>query len=178
MKHQKKYLSILTILSLLIWSCTNASDEKEGRGYLIKNNIDCLFGFNGSSNIVKGIAHSGIYFNKVDTTNRYSITFSKSIKELGNGNIGSMSATVWVSAKNLNCDAKFVVGTSNNGELTSWNGLHLKDVIKTPITWYPMKLEVDLTKINPNDILSVYVWNVGVEDVFVDDFEIEFFDKK
>lgn len=172
-------LLIVFTLSLSIFSCKSPNTQKEKEGGIIKNNIDCLFGYNNTINITQGKAHSGVYFSKIDTVNRFGLTFVKQIKDLYTGKVGSLKASVWVSAKSLNSDCKLVVATTNaNGQSTSWNGFNLKEIIKTPSEWVEAKLDVDISAINPEDVLAIYVWNTGKEEVYVDDFEIEFFERK
>ncbi|MGR6088506.1 MAG: hypothetical protein ACU4F9_10045 [Arcticibacter sp.] len=42
--------------------------------------------------------------------------------------------------------------------------------------WNPMKAKMDLPAelIKPNDVISVYVWNKGFQNVYIDDFEVQF----
>lgn len=42
--------------------------------------------------------------------------------------------------------------------------------------WTPLKSNMDLPteRIRPNDVISVYVWNKGFQNVYVDDFEVQF----
>lgn len=173
-----KLLIVLTLL-ISIFSCKNSKNNKANEGGIIKNNIDCLFGFNNNLNITQGKAHSGVYFSKIDTINRFSLTFVKQIKDIYTGKVGSLKASVWVSAKSLNFESKLVVATTNTqGQNTSWNNLNLKEIIKAPSDWVEAKLDVDINSINPEDNLAIYIWNTGKEEVYVDDFEIEFFERK
>jgi hypothetical protein len=42
--------------------------------------------------------------------------------------------------------------------------------------WTPMKANMDLPteRIKPNDVISIYVWNKGFQNVYIDDFEVQF----
>jgi hypothetical protein len=166
-----KKILYLFIISIIISSCGNDKNV-----YL--NDFDQLGDWGcGSSMLKTGDAHSGMYYCGLDSTNEYSLTFVRQLKNIDVQNISSINLSAWVRTKTVPSKAVLVVTIDSTGGPVKYMGIALKDEVFNPSEWTEIKQRFDdiPSGLNPNDVLKVYLLNSGKESVDIDDirFKVE-----
>ncbi len=169
---KKISLLLSSVLLLGIYSCS----KKNKSDLVFSNDIDSQCGWNSKALVIKGTAHSGNYYTKVDSSIIYSDGFLAPIADISNKKFKGVKANVWALFKNMNADAKLVVSVEKNGQPLAWNASPLKNSIKNPDQWTSIACvvnipaEADLS----SAYVKVFVWNLSKETILIDDFEVEF----
>jgi hypothetical protein len=166
-----KRIFYMLIISAVISSCGNDKN-------VYVNDFDQLadWGYN-SSMLKSGGAHSGIYYCGLDSNDNYSLTFSKSIKNLGVPNLSSIKISAWVRVRSIPSKAVLVVTIDSAKGPVKYMGIGLKDAVFNSNEWIEIKETFsDIPSgLNPDLKLKIYLNNACKENVDIDDvrFELE-----
>jgi len=167
-----KNILYIFILAGIITSCGNENND-----HVFKNDFDQLGDWQYQSPMLKkGNAHSGIYYCGLDSTNDYSITFQRDLRDFPVQNVKIINASAWVRTKSLPSKATLIVTIDSVGGAVKYMGLPLKDFVTAPDQWTEIKGSLEAPEsLHPDFFLKVYLYNVGKENVDIDDirFEIE-----
>lgn len=116
--------------------------------------------------------HSGFSSSVTDSTHPYSLGFSKIIENIGADKFKEVEVTYWIYTKSDLAKAHTVFSVDFSGKNIDWSG-RLAPLKKE--AWIEVKEIYKLSgKAQPNNQLSVYVWNVSKEEVLIDDLKIRF----
>ncbi len=125
----------------------------------------------------KGIAHSGVFSQRVGPDKEYSHGFTLPITQIYSAPLKKMKVSVWVNATEINAPVYLVLDV-----LVPGNNEHLKFLQKdlSPLLqkkggWRFCSAEMDLSGIKTrNVIVKAFVWNNQHQNLWIDDFTIEF----
>jgi hypothetical protein len=165
-----KHLFYLLLLSVIVTSCGIESNNNA-----FKNDFDQLADWCYNSPMLKkGTAHSGIYYCGLDSTNDYSITFQRFVKDLPIQNPKTINASAWVRTKSLETKATLIVTIDSIGGAVKYMGIPFINFVTAPDQWTEIKGTLEIpANVNADNFLKVYVNNVGKESVDIDDILIE-----
>jgi hypothetical protein len=164
----KKILYLL-IIPIIISSCENDKN-------VYVNDFDQLADWGYSSPMLKsGGAHSGIYYCGLDSNDNYSLTFSKSLKNLEVSNLTSIKISAWVRAKSIPSKAVLVVTIDSATGPVKYMGIGLKDAVFNANEWTEIKETFsDIPSgLNLDNKLKIYLNNAGKEQIDIDDVRFE-----
>jgi hypothetical protein len=141
----------------------------------ITNDLEGFGGW-GLTGIVKGNSHSGEYAYKVDSTQLYSLTFKKTLKEISSKPVKKIKASVWVYFTSKEVEGGFIVSIDPPEDKSIiWEAADLKKFITMPNQWIQITSESTVPEnIDPSNIISIYAYNTGKKEFLLDDFEITF----
>jgi hypothetical protein len=169
----KNIMFFLFITALLaVAGCNNNSDfvatykcDVNGKGDWI--NCKTLGNYGG----VKGD-----YCSKVDSSNEYSLGFSKLMSEISPHQIKRISVSVWVKLTDLSKTSSLVVQVSNaNNENILWSSHDLNPLVKDVNQWCRIDVEDVLPDYETEGARAgIYVWNPNKTMVYIDNYEIRF----
>ena len=121
---------------------------------------------------------SGSRSYKTNSEYPYSATLSINYKDIGNFDTCRFVISVNVFIKE-GALADLVFHTTRNEKTQVWEPLHLHDTIAQFNTWQEISFTYNNNNnILPDDLVKVYVWNNGQEEVYIDDFRIEVINKE
>lgn len=119
------------------------------------------------------LSYSGDYSVKLDTSDRFSPTYSVSVEGLG----FPPSTTINVTASALTyltsgSEGNIVITVERSGKTVYWNAIGLQEFSVANI-WSRVTLEKNLPQdLMLKDLIKIYVWNNGYNEIFVDDMKI------
>jgi hypothetical protein len=160
----------LLLVAIIFSSCGNENSDN-----VFKNDFDQLANWGYQSPMLKsGGAHSGVYYCGLDSTNDYSLTFQRYIKDIPVKNLKTVNASAWVRTKTIDTKATLIVTIDSIGGAVKYMGIPFINFVTAPEQWTEIKgtLEVP-ANVNPENFLKVYVNNVGKESADIDDVKIE-----
>ena len=108
------------------------------------------------------------------TSNLFSKTIQKSLRELSAKQSSEILITCKSLLMDLNSEAVLVASLHRNNQQYYWQGIKLKDYILKPATYTSTYLLLNLKaqKIQPDDVLKIYIWNLGQKAVYIKDLKI------
>jgi hypothetical protein len=116
--------------------------------------------------------HSGFSASVIDSAHNYSLGFSKPIENISNDKFKEVEVSYWVFAKSDQAKANTVFSVDFNGKNVDWSG---RAVPFRKDAWTEVKETYKISdKAQPNNQLSVYVWNTSKEELLIDDFKLRF----
>jgi hypothetical protein len=122
--------------------------------------------------------HSGSFSNKLDTNNRFGATFQLKLKDISERKIKKLKVCFWVLLNAENATSKFVVEVKDKDKnKVFYLAKNIDETVKTTKKWtkvdYEFTFPDENCKLGENTI-SMYVWDLGKSDIFVDDERVEF----
>src|ERR1017187_4760350 len=122
--------------------------------------------------------HAGEYSNKLDSTSIYGVTFKLKFKDISDLAVKKVKISFWVLKSNVNDSSKFVVEVSDKDKnKVFWIAKNIEELVKSPQKWVKVSLEFAFLKESitlPDNIISIYAWNLGKNEIYIDDEKIEF----
>jgi len=166
----KKVLLFVAMAAILV-ACNNKS---KNNGTTFTNDLDNVKMWNNPVNLVKGIAHSGVYSCKLDTSNIFSYGFNSILGDVLTKLPKKVNVSIWAYSLTANPDASIVIEINNNGQQIFWKNAGFNAVTKAK-EWMEVKASFDLpANLDLKNEIRVYVWNPKKLEFYVDDFNISF----
>ncbi len=117
--------------------------------------------------------HSGSSASVSDSTHPYSLGFRKTIKNISSTKIKKVKFSYWVYSMNDSINATTVFSVDFNGKNISWEGRPLK--VEELNKWVYKIEEFGLPRdAQPNNEVSLYIWNNAKQEIWLDDLKVEF----
>jgi hypothetical protein len=174
-----KKILLFTVLSVILFSSCNSGSEAEFTNDLekvsdsAKTAVNAKF-WSGPEPVVKGIAHSGVFSSKLDSSNIYSFGFKSDFATALKNTPNRVYVKLWVYSLQPNPDATVVAAISNNGKEKFWKNSALLGVRKVN-EWTQVRVIFDFpSDLDLKDVLSIFVWNPNKRELYIDDFDISF----
>ena len=179
-----KKLFVLPALLVLLFSsgCIKKNGQMGKSVFSISNDLESSGGFSGNENnvytLVKESAHSGVIACRIDSINKYGYLFRTRINQLPVTNFKKIKFSCWCSLNDAASKASLVISIDDNtGKQLLWSGNEINKTVKTPKEWGEVSVDADLSKFNqPDNKISIYVWNNSNAAIYSDDYKIEFFE--
>ena len=168
----KKIISLCLLLSFA--GCKNSGKQK---GLMYYNDFESIKGW-ADVLLEKKPVHSGIYSNRLDTVNRYGETLKLTFKEISEKLIKKVKVSYWVYLSDASSKGKLVLEINQPDKKNLlWTAKNIEEFAKTPGQWIEIKLEFSFPKkefMLPQNSIKIYPWNLGNNQIYVDDVRIEF----
>ncbi|MEO6903166.1 MAG: hypothetical protein ABI315_08430 [Bacteroidia bacterium] len=120
-------------------------------------------------------SHSGKSASLIDSLNPYSLGLQKKIKDINGGKFKTIIFSYWVFIKSDSIKAYTVLSVDYEGKNLNWEGHPLKDKIKERNKWVQVNETFTLPPTaEPDNNITLYVWNPLKEEVLIDDLRIVF----
>jgi len=163
----------LLLFSLMIAMLVACNKSKNGET-VFTNDLENVKMWNKAPNVVKGIAHSGVYACKLDTANEFSYGFCSLLGDVSTKMPKNIEVSVWAYSQIVNPDACIVIEIFNNEQKVFWKNSGLNAITKAK-EWTEVKAHFDLpSNLNPKNEVRVYIWNPKKLEFYADDFKISF----
>jgi len=160
-------------LGLGLWSCGGNSTKKSENVFL--NDFETLYGFNDK--VDKGKAYSGECYYTIDSTIEYSTGFIKKFGKISSKKYSKVKFSAFVLLPS--------VATSVDMVIQVWDAkVNPIKVLSSPISgqlginkWVEVSLELPLANLyGPDNDVRCFFFNANRNQLFVDDFKVEFFE--
>lgn len=157
-------IAFAVCLGFCLVSCDNAPQAT----FKHVETLDWDHGIINPNMIVSGNAHSGNKFGRADTGQTFGPGYSYKIPDSLIGHNINVKIDGWVRSNNLDNNYDLILSCSAGDSLMVWNGLGIKDVIKTPNEWVNFSKSFSLTTQNtnlPNTYISVIIHNIDAGSI-------------
>jgi hypothetical protein len=175
MTNRTMFVTCLLAAATLLGACHSASKQK---GLIYFNDFEDIKGWASGYCFTKAPVHSGIFACKLDSAHVYGPTLRLRFDEISQFPVVKLKYSIWCFLKNANSIGKIVVSIDNpDHKNIYWDAKHIPDLTKVTGQWVELKGEFVVTKneVNaPLNTISVYPWNISKDDIYVDDFRVEF----
>ncbi len=122
--------------------------------------------------IVKEVALSGSFANKINKENQYSVGIAKTARELRGCTEISIDAQVYYESTP---NGKLIISVEKSGQIFYWQEMPIFERVHSPKTWTEILNTTVIPKeLGEGDLLKVYFWNQDTPAFFIDDFKITF----
>jgi len=125
----------------------------------------------------KGIAHSGLYSERISSDKVYSHGFTLPIAQIYSSPVKKMKASVWVNATEINAPVYLVLDVyiPVSNEHLKFVQKDFSALLQKKGGWQNVSAEINLSGIKTRDaIVKAYVWNKLNQNLWIDDFSIDF----
>lgn len=161
---------LLAALPLILFSCGKAGKKANE----FSNDMENVNVWSNQATIVRGIAHTGNYASKLDSTAVYSFGFQSLFENVLKNIPKKINVTMWIYAPQANPKATLVVDINSNGKSKYWRNSALNGVTDAK-EWKKMSATFDLpSNLDIKDELKIYVWNPDKQELYIDDLDISF----
>jgi len=105
----------------------------------------------------------------------FSCSYAVLLDKIRKDGVSDFSVELSIMARaERKIDALLIIAVEDGGEAPYWSAIQLEDYTKHNGAWNAVEMTRDI----PNDLpstgnLKVYIWNVGAQELFMDDFEVE-----
>jgi len=176
-----KNIFFCTLLIFLFYGCSSDTKVEKVDKMTFTNDCESIEGWDSNSRAVSTENfHSGRYSNKLDAQNPYSVTFKRKYSDISNSQIKFVKISAWVYFLTNNYVGKALVVeiVDQAGQKLLWEGIDMKEFVKSPKQWIKIEKVIKLDKkYEPNSIFGIYAWNNSNDGILLDDFRIQFIDK-
>lgn len=163
-----KLLTVIAIASITL--LTSCSKKKQ---FVYENDTDFHEWIN--QQYVKNVPnpHSGMTSSVIDSVHAYSLGLSKTIANISDQKLTQVKFSYWVYVKSDQAKASAVISIDLNGKNNFWEGRPLKGAALN--TWTQIEETFAIPdKLDPNNVIALYVWNNSKEEILVDDLKMVF----
>jgi hypothetical protein len=124
-------------------------------------------------------AHSGTHINVTNIIHPCSDALKFSIPEaLCNKEGLVLKIRIW-KYEDKGAASNLVVDVRNKDSAYFWEGVNSKQLIEREKKWEPFLATVQLPIIkSPQDIINIFLWNVGIKPIMMDDLEVSLIEKQ
>jgi hypothetical protein len=172
--HEKFFIDDLTLaLEGLI------SGKFHSKQFIPERNIEydfeTVFEGEDKNNYVSNISHSGKTSFRLNADNRYSPSLAKKIEEVIDSEFKLITMSCWLNQTKDDNEVLLVAAIKNNeGKEIFWQGRSTEKGKFPNGEWVKHRAQFKIPSeiIKSDDVVSVYAWNKGGAEVFVDDFLI------
>jgi len=117
--------------------------------------------------------HSGTTVSVIDSLHEYSLGLSKTIANISDKKLTQVKFSFWAYIKSDQAKATVVLSVDMNGKNNLWEGRPLKGAALN--TWTQIEETYAIPdKLDPNNVVSIYVWNNSKEEILIDDLKMVF----
>ena len=157
---------------LFIVSCS--APKQQGLVYV--NDCESIKGWQDIQ-LTRWPVHSGWLSNKLDSIHLYGIQFRLAFKDISPKRLQKVKISLWVYFTEKSKSTLVIEIKDKYGLGLSWFGTKMEDQVKEIGKWQKITAEMPLQNpaLNkPDNFITIYPWDNGKKDVYVDDLIIEF----
>jgi hypothetical protein len=126
----------------------------------------------------KGVAHSGLFSQKITPSREYSHGFTLPVSQLAPGPEGIIAAEVWVTALSLTAPVQFVIDIVAPGSNKHFKTVYkdLQPVLDNQKGWKKVTASVSLKGLPTGEpyFVKVYIWNNQQQQLWMDDLSVNY----
>lgn len=125
-------------------------------------------------------AHSGRRVSMTNVIHRFSDILRFSVPDSLCKKEGLvLKISLWKYDEDIRNDCNLIVDVKNKDSVYYWNGFNSKASVGALKKWDRFSATAQLPVINsPQDQLSVYLWNMGIHPIMLDDIEVRVIEKQ
>ncbi len=174
--------SILAVIAatLFLWCFSSCEDDDAKNANVIeKITFNAENKIMGEATKMKGDAHTGDVFSRLDQNNSFGLGYSMTIPEPYINKSITVIVDGWFRTNASQSKACIVVSPSRKDSMLSWNPMWLANSVLEPNTWCHFRdsltLPANFNGINPS-VISVfqYLTVAGSEQYDLDDFNVTY----
>lgn len=140
------------------------------------NDMEGTVKWKNTTTIKNGIAHSGNHSSLVNKENSSSVTFLASLTKIDSLKIDKVRVGLWINAASIEVEPELIISLEDSIASYSYNTFSLKSMC-SPGKWMFFETTCPIkNKLGSKNIIKIFVIN-KVENVYVDDFKIDFIKK-
>lgn len=179
-----KNLFIITILAVMATACGSGNQEKSEASSSNEitfttdlENIDSLLNeipasWKNEKTIAEGMAHSGKFASKIDSTSEFSFVFEQKLSYIDARVPKKVHYTAWIYSDMANTPGSIVVSVNNNAY---YKGFKIADFFPAGKEWKQVSATFELPEtLTGENIIKGYVWNQNKNPLIIDDISIKF----
>ena len=164
--------TILFLLILLMVACLKKRKQS------FNQDFEKTFGWYHSSNLHKGVGHSGNYFTHTGPGQEFSQTFISKLGEITDKPIRRIDMGAWIRIAEPDAKARLVLSIESKDTTLFWQALDTEDISPKPGEWTRLYFTYDLPEgMQPDYLVKMFLWNTSNQTVDADDFDIHFYEK-
>ncbi len=168
---------LATLFIFTLSACQNKQNKQHGLMYY--NDFESVKGWVKDIYLVKQPVHSGNLSERLDSGNIYGQTLKLKLKEVDPSPLRKVKYKLWCYIKSTKAEGKFVISIDDpNHKNLFWAAKPIDEFVKEAGKWTEVNIEWGITHIpganNPNNIISIFPWNLSKEEFYVDDISVEF----
>lgn len=155
------------------------SGQFHSKHYIPERNIEydfeTVFDGEDKNNYVSSISHSGKTSYRLNADSRYSPSLTKKIAQVIDSEFKLITMSCWLNQSQDDNEVLLVAAIKNSeGKEIFWQGRSTEKGKFPKGEWvkHRAQFKIPFETIKADDIVSVYAWNKGGAEVFVDDFLI------
>ena len=167
---------IKQIFFICCWGMLFSCGKKPSNTIQFKFDYEHSYGWMDLT-LEKGIAHSGLYSERIAADKEYSHGFTLSLTQIHSAPVKKMKVGVWANATEINAPVYLVldVFVPGSNEHLKFVQKDLAPALQKKAGWRFFSAEIDLTGLQKREaIVKAYVWNSRQQNLWIDDFSIEF----
>ena len=120
--------------------------------------------------------HTGRYSLKYAPTDEFGPTIRKKLHEFNlSGDSSIIQIRVYAYAEKSLKEPSLVVQVDHNNKTIYWINASLKDYLLQTSQWQPVFLAYSPADLPAEAEISIYIWNPGKEEFYIDDMDIQVF---
>ena len=177
MKRYKKTQFVAYLVIIILFA--GCSDDTSQTRFRFDNNNECISWRHTTSTVRFPQAHSGNYVCRINKDNEYSTILDIRVRDISDKPLKKARISAWFMLTGNASMQNLVFDVRDSSVMNSyeWINADAADQDYELNKWTHVKLEVDLTKKdrnNMNNVYRIYANNNREEPVYVDDFEVFF----
>lgn len=162
---------ISALLTLLVFSAC----QKPVNEMIFKNDFEDLGNWYEAPTLQIGEGHSGFHYSATDSVNPYSITFSRTILELGPQQMNGVEYTAWVRVLEASGFVNLVCSVEKDGKQSVYCSRDFRPSPNELGRWVQYRLHCDFPPgLDLDSRVKLYVYNSCGKSADVDDVAIRF----
>jgi hypothetical protein len=131
------------------------------------------------ANLDSNFAYSGKFSFRMDAKTEYSPAFVIRVADVNNSKFDRIKVSLWAFSPDVITNMPIVISIENNkkgGYI--WASSHIENFIE-PKKWGQAFFNFEVPEIlSPDDVLKIYIWNVGKNVIYIDDEIIGFYNSE
>jgi hypothetical protein len=176
-----KRVPLFILLLIFVASCTNqpAGSDKPKNSLTFSNDMEYAStkvpGWVNETTVNEGLAHSGKFSVRMDSTREFSYGFQQILGNLNKNVPNKIIVRAWVYSGVPDPDASCVVQILEGDKSVWWDSAGLKSRMPKANQWTDITFTFKIDKeVFPTSQVRIYIWNQYKYKFYIDDMDITF----
>ncbi|MEO8146758.1 MAG: hypothetical protein ABI723_03920 [Bacteroidia bacterium] len=172
---------VISAVLFLQFGCGNKEQDQSSKGLYFFTNMDQYYGFVDPNRIKKvNFARSGEYVSYSDSGEQSSLTFYRLVSEISDKKLYKAEVSGWLYSELQNPECFFIYSAdSAYTKVYDFQSTSVKNDLSSVKQWTKVSATFYIPDtVPPYAQLRIYMGNQSHKTVYIDDFAIQFFEKK